>query len=161
MILVICRHAKSDWGDASLSDFDRPLNKRGMKNSKAMGAFLQTKDISFDLLISSSALRARTTAKRVADGINYPAEDIVLDNDLYLAGVTTILERIEKLAKGKQNVLVFGHNPGFTELVNHFGVRLDNLPTNGMVAFELEGESWDKLYKQDAKYLWHQFPKML
>jgi phosphohistidine phosphatase len=161
MLLVLCRHAKSEWGNESLSDFDRPLNKRGMKNSIAMGEFLNTKEIEFDLLLSSSALRAHTTAKRVAQGIDYSEMDIVLESDLYLAEIETILKSIEKHAVGKEHVLVFGHNPGFTELVNYFGVRLDNLPTNGMVAFEIAGDSWQDLHRKEAKYLWHQFPRML
>lgn len=161
MLLIICRHAKSDWDDLSITDFNRTLNKRGLKSSKAMGVFLKSLNLPIDCMISSSAIRAKTTAHRIAGEICFDKKQVILENQLYLADVEPIMKNIEHHAKDKKNVVVFGHNPGLTELVNFFGVRLDNLPTNGMVAFEMEGNDWTDLHLQEPKYLWHKFPREL
>ena len=95
--LILVRHAKSDWGDPALGDHERPLNKRGQRNAPEMGERLAEREAHPDRIYTSSALRARTTAKIIAEVLDYPAEDIEQVESLYHAGVSTWLDFISGL----------------------------------------------------------------
>jgi len=141
--LFLVRHAKSSWDDPTISDHDRPLNERGFRNAPKMGGRLSDRGISPDALISSTALRARTTAKIIADLLGWPEDRIVLDRALYHASATELQEYISGLNDGHTSVMLFGHNPGMTSLLSHlFGFALDNLPTCGVVYLKFSAESW-------------------
>jgi phosphohistidine phosphatase len=141
--LFLVRHAKSSWDDPTISDHDRPLNERGYRNAPEMGRRLSDRRVSPDALISSTALRARTTAEMMAGSINYPKDRIVLDRALYHASATELQEYIGGLDDSHFSVMLFGHNPGMTSLVSHlFGLALDNLPTCGVVHLHFSAESW-------------------
>src|SRR3954470_257757 len=83
--LIVVRHAKSSWSDSSKDDHDRPLNSRGKKDAPEMAKRLRKRDIKVDLFVSSTALRARTTAQYFADEYDVSKKDIVLEEKLYLA----------------------------------------------------------------------------
>jgi phosphohistidine phosphatase len=141
--LFLVRHAKSSWDDSTISDHDRPLNERGYRNAPEMGRRLSDRRVSPDALISSTALRARTTAEIMADSINYPKDQIVLDRALYHASATELQEYIGGFDDAHFSVMLFGHNPGMTSLVSHlFGLPIDNLPTCGVVHLQFSAESW-------------------
>ena len=141
--LFLVRHAKSSWDDPTISDHDRPLNERGYRNAPEMGRRLSDRGVSPDALISSTALRARTTARIIADSLGWPEERVVLDRALYHASATELQEYIGGLNDAHTSVMLFGHNPGMTSLVSHlFGLALDNLPTCGVVYLQFSAESW-------------------
>ena len=141
--LFLVRHAKSSWDDPTISDHDRTLNERGYRNAPEMGRRLSDRRVSPDALISSTALRARTTAEIMAGSINYPKDRIVLDRALYHASATELQEFIGGLDDSHFSVMLFGHNPGMTSLVSHlYGIALDNLPTCGVVHLHFSVESW-------------------
>jgi len=141
--LFLVRHAKSSWDDPTISDHDRPLNERGLCNAPDMGRRLSDRGVSLDALISSTALRARTTARIIADSLGWPEERVVLDRALYHASATELQEYIGGLNDAHTSVMLFGHNPGMTSLVSHlFGLALDNLPTCGVVHLQFSTESW-------------------
>jgi len=141
--LFLVRHAKSSWDDPTISDHDRTLNERGYRNAPEMGRRLSDRRVSPDALISSTALRARTTAEIMAGSINYPKDRIVLDRALYHASATELQEYIGGLDDSHFSVMLFGHNPGMTSLVSHlFGLPIDNLPTCGVVHLQFSAESW-------------------
>ena len=141
--LFVVRHAKSSWDDPTISDHDRPLNERGLRNAPDMGSRLSDRKFSPDALISSTALRARTTAEIIADSMNFPKDQIVFDRALYHASATELQEYIGGLNDSHFSVMLFGHNPGMTSLVSHlFGLALDNLPTCGVVHLNFSVESW-------------------
>ena len=141
--LFLVRHAKSSWDDSTISDHDRPLNERGLRNAPDMGRRLSDREVSPDALISSTALRARTTARIIADSLGWPEERVVLDRALYHASATELQEYIGGLNDAHTSVMLFGHNPGMTSLVSHlFGLALDNLPTCGVVHLQFSTESW-------------------
>jgi len=141
--LFVVRHAKSSWDDPTISDHDRPLNERGYRNTPEMGRRLSDSGVSPDALISSTALRARTTARIIADSLGWPEERVVLDRALYHASATELQEYIGGLNDAHTSVMLFGHNPGMTSLVSHlFGLALDNLPTCGVVHLHFSAESW-------------------
>lgn len=143
--LFLIRHAKSSWDDMSLSDFDRPLNKRGKRDAPKMGDFLREKSISPDLIVSSPANRALTTAKIIAEKVNYAINDIVERKSIYHAFPTDVIDVIHALPDDKNTVFLFGHNPTFTSLANKFGgVYIDNVPTCGVVALVANIDSWSE-----------------
>ena len=160
--LFLVRHAKSSWDDPTISDHDRPLNERGYRNAPEMGRRLSDRRVSPDALISSTALRARTTAEIMADLINYPKDRIVLDRALYHASATELQEYIGGLDDAHFSVMLFGHNPGMTSLVSHlFGLPIDNLPTCGVVHLQFAENSWVNASREMPIQATIDFPKNL
>lgn len=158
--LFIVRHAKSSWKDASLSDFDRPLNKRGKRDVPDMGKRLKTKNILPDLLVSSPANRALTAAKGIAEEIGYPLKSIVEEEGLYHAGSRSIIQLIENTDDKHDSLMIFGHNPGFTYLVNDLSdFYLDNLPTCAVCGIKFDINSWKSLNVKKGKKIFYDFPK--
>ena len=106
--LTIFRHAKSSWSHPELSDHDRPLNNRGKRDAPVMGERLSEAGIRPSLILSSSAVRAWTTARIIAKSISYPAEFLQKEPRLYHAGVNRIYDVIAAQARGCTIVLA-GH----------------------------------------------------
>jgi phosphohistidine phosphatase len=113
--LLLLRHGKSAWDDASLPDFDRPLTDRGQKAAPVVAAWLRRKGLIPDLVLLSAARRAVETWERAA-----PAFDQMIpvrtEHELYMAEPDRILEVIRARAGDANTVLVIGHNPGMEEL---------------------------------------------
>jgi phosphohistidine phosphatase len=142
-ILTLIRHAKSSWKDPTLPDWDRPLNKRGRRDAPMMGERLAGREAYADLLITSSAVRAVATAEAIATAIEYPADEILVDERLYGADEFEILEVIQNLDDAWERVMLIGHNPGLTDLVNALSpTGIDNVPTCGIVELAYDAESW-------------------
>jgi phosphohistidine phosphatase len=158
--LTLVRHAKSSWKDSSLADRDRPLNKRGKRDAPEMGRRIAAAGIRPSLIVSSPAVRAWTTAKVIANEIGYPREFLQRDNALYLASVNGILDVIVSQDGGFNNLMLVGHNPGFTDFANYLvpGVT-NNMPTAGVVSVELETDDWSLYDRPGAKLLLYDFPK--
>jgi phosphohistidine phosphatase len=159
-ILTIVRHAKSSWKDMGLRDRDRPLNKRGKKDAPEMGRRIHELGIRPSLIVSSPAKRAWTTAKAVADAINYPREFLQKEDALYLAPLDTILDVIVSQDNGFNNLMLFGHNPGFTDMANFLVPGLtNNLPTAGVVCVEIDQDDWNLYERPKTRLLAHDWPK--
>jgi len=159
-ILTIVRHAKSSWKDASLRDKDRPLNKRGKRDAPEMGRRINEHGIRPSLIVSSPAKRAWTTARSVADEIGYPREFLQREPDLYLASVDRILDVIVAQDNGFNSLMLFGHNPGFTDFANFLVPGLThNLPTAGVVSVEIDQDDWNLYDRPTTKLLVHDWPK--
>ena len=116
--LFLVRHAKSSRDDPSLPDRDRPLDDRGRQDAPKMGKRLATRDAKSDLLLSSPALRALTTAQLIAEEIGYKRKDIVVDDRLYASSADDLLAVIRALDKKLNRVMLFGHKPEFTDLAH-------------------------------------------
>ena len=158
--LTLVRHGKSSWKDTSLSDRDRPLNKRGERDAPEMGRRIVAAGIRPSLIVSSPAVRAWTTAKIIADQIGYPREFLQRDSALYLASVNGILDVIVAQDAGFNNVMLVGHNPGFTDFANYLVPGLtNNIPTAGVVCVELDTDDWSLYDKPDANLVLYDFPK--
>ena len=159
-ILTIVRHAKSSWKDMGLRDRDRPLNKRGKRDAPEMGRRIHEHGIRPSLIVSSPAKRAWTTAKAVADAINYPREFLQKEDALYLASLDTILDVIVAQDNGFNNLMLFGHNPGFTDMANFLVPGLtNNLPTAGVVSVEIDQDDWNLYTRPKTRLLVHDWPK--
>jgi phosphohistidine phosphatase len=141
--LLLVRHAKSSWDDPYLEDHDRPLNERGLRNAPEMGKRLQVSGIHPDVWISSTALRAITTAEILAEQVGFPQDQIQRTKDLYHASATELQEVIAGLDDAIGSAILFGHNPGMTSLVaNLYGLPIDNLPTCGVVHLQFREANW-------------------
>ena len=158
--LTIVRHAKSSWKDSGLHDRDRPLNKRGKRDAPEMGRRIQAHGIRPSLIVSSPAKRAWTTAKAVAEAINYPREFLHKEDALYLASLDTILDVIMAQDNGFNNLMLFGHNPGFTDMANFLVPGLtNNLPTAGVVSVEIDQDDWNLYERPKTRLVVHDWPK--
>ena len=115
-ILYVLRHAKSDWGDSSLKDFDRPLNGRGWKAAKAMGHEMRQRDLVPDLVLVSPAARTKETLVRAEEGFGEPfnAEEV---RSIYLAETETLIDLVRAAPAEARRLMIVGHNPGMHEVV--------------------------------------------
>ena len=140
--LLVLRHGKSSWADTSLADHDRPLKKRGRRGARSIGRQLREAGLIPDLVISSTARRARATARRTieASGAETPLE---LTRDLYAAGPRSYLEELGRRAHDEQDtVMVVGHNPGLEELVSVLTGEETTLKTAYLAVISLDVDSW-------------------
>lgn len=159
--LILLRHGKSGWDDARLDDFDRPLAPRGLRDVPEMGRRLARRGQAPDLIISSAALRAISTARAVARELGYREDRIVSDADLYHASPEKILSFVRRAPDEASTLMMVGHNPGMTELANRLAeIRLDNMPTAGMLCVEFDApESWANIDPGHARFAWFDYPK--
>jgi len=114
--LYVLRHAKSDWGDSSLKDFDRPLNDRGWRAAKAMGREMCERDIIPDLVLVSPAVRTRETLARAEEGFGGKFQSVE-ERAIYLAETETLVDLVRGAPVSVDQVMIVGHNPGMHELV--------------------------------------------
>ena len=158
--LYLLRHGKSSWEYPDLDDFERPLNKRGRKDVPFMAALLKKKNIYPDLIISSPAVRAAFTAIITADIINYPEEKIVYNPRVYDATVLTLMNIIYDVNEEVNQLLLVGHNPGFTSLINYLADQsLNNLQTAGLYGIEFSVNVWQAISDNSGKTILYEFPK--
>lgn len=144
--LYLVRHAKSDKTITGISDFERPLNDRGQRDAPAMAKILAKKVNAPDLILTSPAVRALTTAQLFAPSLNYNITDIRQCAEIYEAGVSALLKVINEIEDQHDCVIMFGHNPGFTDLFNYLTDNdLINLPTSGIVKVDFDLDSWKEV----------------
>ena len=147
--LLILRHAKSSWEFTDLSDHDRPLNNRGKHDAPRMGKVLLKERLIPQLIISSSAARARSTAEKVAKTSRYSGE-ISVESSLYRAGSSAYLDTLRHLTSQYDTVLIVGHNPDVEHLVEILTGNVMTIPTCGLAYVKLLIEKWLDL-KDDKK----------
>lgn len=158
--VLLVRHAKSDWGDPSLSDFDRPLNGRGKRDAPVMAQRLLDKKISIDGYYASPAKRAAKTAKIFAENLGFKKNKICLKEELYLADTDVFMEVITQADNSFTTIALFSHNPGITDFANQLTeTRIDNIPTSAIFAVSVECDKW-KDFKNAKKSFWFfDYPK--
>ena len=142
--VLIMRHGKSSWRDQSLTDYDRPLKKRGKYDSPKMGEFLMELDLIPDKIISSSAKRARQTARLLADSCGYQGE-ITFKRSLYHGFTSDYLDLIRSTDDSCSTLLVIGHNPGLEELLYELTDQSEWLPTAAVARVSLEISHWSEI----------------
>jgi phosphohistidine phosphatase len=140
--LLILRHAKSSW-KKPVADRDRPLNKRGKSDAPRMGKVLREAGLQPDLIISSTAKRARSTAEKVAQHSGHPGV-VELSNDLYLGGPESYCRVLRGVPDAHESVLVVGHNPGLEMLLEALTGREEVLPTAALAHVHIEIEHWQE-----------------
>jgi len=153
--LLLLRHAKSDWAVDS-DDFSRPLKKRGRRAAKQVGRWLREQHLIPDMILSSPATRALTTAQQVCRQLDIDESAIVCDSRIYEADAQTLLS-VLKTNRHERRVLLVGHNPGLEDLllklVPHSVPLSANgkcLPTAALAQLSFEGD-WPGLAEGAAK----------
>ena len=158
--LYLVRHAKSSWSDPSLSDRDRPLNKRGRRTAPDMGSRLALKGHQPDLIISSPAKRALMTAGIIAKELDYDKSEILTDESMYFSGDRGMLKMLEGVDDRYQRVMIVGHNPAMTSLMNNLvETSVYNMPTCAIAVIGYNMVSWSDLGSADGNLLDYDFPK--
>ncbi len=142
--LLILRHAKSSWKDLTLTDHDRPLNKRGKRDAPRMGRWLRMHNLRPDLIVSSTARRAFTTALAVADEVEY-AGQVTATRNFYHADPSEYISHLRDVSAEINIVMVVGHNPGMEELVAQLGGGYEAMPTGTVAYFSLPISTWAEL----------------
>lgn len=141
--LLVLRHAKSSWDYPELSDFDRPLSKRGEAAAPFMGELMNSKGLEPDLIVSSPAKRARTTAEKAADAGGFEAP-VELDERIYGAGANTLAYIIAGFDDGAETAMIVGHNPGFEDLVGALTGERPRFPTAALAVIDLDISVWSE-----------------
>lgn len=171
--LTIIRHAKSSWDQPGLADHDRPLNDRGRRAAAAVGAFMfrtyfggaETQAVLPlpDRFLSSTALRALSTAQSIRMALGLPTEVLLLDSRLYLAESNQILEVVRELDEGVKHAVFFGHNPGMHEFCERVLARahVAKMPTCSVVLMALPVAYWGLADWSEAQLIGHITPKAL
>lgn len=159
--LYLIRHAKSSWSDPKLSDFARPLNKRGKRDAPLMGDRLSSVSPKPEIIISSPAKRARRTARLIGGKLGFSKKDIILDDQLYTFAREGLLDVITKTPDSFNVLAAVGHNYGITECAEWLsGENLDNIPTCGIVLLKFSVSSWSLIGPDTARVLLFDYPKL-
>ena len=139
--LLLLRHAKSSWDDASLPDFERPLNKRGLRAAPRIGQFMRERQLRPDLVLCSPAQRARDTARLALEAgeIETPLR---YEARIYEADVPTLLEIIRGIEEEHSEVMLVGHNPGLEELLAYLTGENHHMTTATLARIILDCEKW-------------------
>jgi phosphohistidine phosphatase len=146
--LYIVRHAKSSWDYEGISDIDRPLSIKGITDAGIIAGRLKSQNRIPSLMISSPACRAIHTATIFARVLKVPCEQMIIVEKIYQGGMHEVLNILEKVDDCYSSIMIFGHNPDFTMLANHFLKHpIDNIPTAGVVILEFSSGSWKDLKK--------------
>ena len=158
--LLLVRHAKSDWNNLNLADFDRPLNERGQKNAPEMAKRLMKNGIIPELLVSSPALRALTTAELFAQELQYERSEIVRVPGIYEARTATLLGIINNFDNRYNFVALFGHNPGISHLAGYLSdANFHEMPTCGMVLIKFPFDDWGLVSADTGEVKLYDYPK--
>jgi len=158
--LYLIRHAKSSWKNPDLADFDRPLNKRGKMNAPFMAQRLKKYGVKPELIISSPAKRALKTARLIAKEIDFPRKKIAADDLIYEADVSTLIEVIKKIDDSFSYVMMFGHNPAFTQLAEYLtNHQVYNIPTCGVFCVDFNMNSWKEISNGKGVLHFFDYPK--
>lgn len=140
--LLLLRHAKSSWHDAGLADFDRSLNKRGLKAAPLMGRYLRRKKIDMQIVLSSPAERARQTASLVIAAAASDPKLLRYDERIYAASAARLLEIVSQIEESADTALLVGHNPGLSDLVLMLTGEVHHMPTAALARISLNVDKW-------------------
>jgi phosphohistidine phosphatase len=158
--LILVRHAKSNWGDASISDHDRSLNERGLRNAPEMGKRLVKNGIKPQQILASSASRAQETARLIAAELDFSEGDILSESRLYEAQVTDWLEVIGELDDRWTSVMCIGHNPGVSDLAaGVFGQPVTDVPTCAVLTLDFAATYWSEVPSSIPAAADYDYPK--
>ncbi|GAB2710714.1 phosphoglycerate mutase [Hymenobacter frigidus] len=158
--LYLLRHAKSSWSFDELSDQERPLNDRGRDDAPLMGQALAKRQIHPDIIVSSPAVRAMSTALLVAREMQFPHEKIKVEPGIYGAEVDDLLAIIKDLPDAAGSVLLVGHNPTITGVANVLSPSsLNEMPTAAVVCLRFSCDHWEEVSQVNAEFYFYDYPR--
>jgi len=158
--LLLLRHAKSDWGDSSLRDFDRPLADRGERDAPRIGKALRKSGVTPDIIVASPAARARATVQAAMKAAKVEL-NITFDESIYGASSAELMKLIRHLPDTNKCALLVGHNPGFEDLAGRLTGSHERMPTAALACIEFQIEHWDDVNDGQGKLVWRLTPKQL
>lgn len=159
-LVYLVRHAKSSWDHPGLSDFDRPLSERGLKNAPFMARLMTVQEQKADMIITSTARRAMETANFFANAFELNPHNFVTRPDLYETDADHYFEVIRGIPDWIEVAYLFGHNPTLTMVANTFPtVTLDNMPTCGVLKIESFAENWQQFNTENSFVRHVYYPK--
>ena len=161
--LVLVRHAKSSWANPGLADFDRPLSKRGKRDAPAVGLHLKSqRGIVPDLVLCSTAKRARATAKRLRKALGCPKDRMVWCDGIYGGAAWDLLDLIRAMDDVHETVMLIGHNPDMTDLAEDLsGEAVGNLPTCAAFCVEFDVASWSGVGSENGRQVFYDIPRQI
>ena len=158
--LYLLRHAKSSWDDPSLKDFDRPLNKRGLKAAPLIGSYLRKQKLKPELIVSSPAARAKSTTSLVSEAAGLTGT-LKFDEGIYEASPVRLFEVVAGLDDKIETAMMVGHNPGFEELLAALTGETRRMATAALACIELNVDKWSEVKANSGTLKWLVKPKDL
>jgi phosphohistidine phosphatase len=149
--LTLMRHANAQWKDPQISDFDRPLNRRGNSEAEAMGRRLLELQLVPAILVASTARRAAQSAAIVARELGIAGRNIRAEESLYLAPPEDILRLVRATGPRIPHLMVVGHNPGISELAQLLNRNIGELSTAAVCSFTFDTNSWSGIEARNLR----------
>ena len=157
--LLLNRHANSPWKGQSVSDHDRELDEVGFDEADLMGKRLLDKGVSFDSMVTSSALRALTTCQLIASNIKFDIERIDINKNIYGANCEDLMKIIRKTDDSIDSLAIFGHNPTLHILSESiYGQAISSFPPCSMIYIRFDSINWDSCFDCDKKTIFFDYP---
>ncbi|VAW62375.1 hypothetical protein MNBD_GAMMA09-3595 [hydrothermal vent metagenome] len=157
--LFLARHAKSNWDQPANNDFERTLNDRGEADSVSMAALLQKNNYTLDQIISSDAVRALATARQYEAQLQ-PEHGLITNHDLYCASLQQLLQAIKNISSENKAVMLVGHNPGMSEVLNYLASSdVADMPTCSVGIIRFEVEQWRDVSIESSELLAFEYPE--
>ena len=158
--LILTRHAKSSWNTDVSTDFERPLNKRGMHDAPEMAARLLSHGPIPERIVSSSATRALVTTRLMMKGLALNSQLLEITDRIYEAPVQALLDTISNLENNCHTAMIVGHNPGMSGTGNYLCAKATlQMPTCALACLDLDIDSWGEVYRDCATMRWYDYPK--
>lgn len=159
--VLFARHAKSNWDQQGISDFERPLNSRGEVDAPAMASYLEQCGYVIHQIISSDAARAMATATEYKNHLT-PQIEILSEHSLYLASHLDIDDVVKSISVKHSTVMIVGHNPGMSEIVDYYvDGNVDDMPTCSVAIVQFEVSNWEDVKAGSGDLLAFEYPKKL
>lgn len=160
LLLTLIRHAKSSWDDPALADFDRPLNARGERDAPRMAEHVRRALGKPDRIVTSPALRALATARVFVEALGVAPQRIERRPRIYEASAQTLLTLVQMLDDGDRHVMLFGHNPGFTDLAHRLArCSFDDMPTCAVVQIGFDVKTWREVAERGGTQRFYACPR--
>lgn len=161
--LYLLRHAKSSWAEHGLSDQQRPLNERGLRDAPMMGKRFKSRGEGIGCIVASPALRAQQTAELFAENCGFPSGSIETDENLYFLGSGSIEGVIQSQDDQLDALMLVFHNPDITHFANSIGdeFRIDNIPTCGLIRLSCDLGAWRDWSRASTAFEYFDYPKNL
>ena len=160
--LYIVRHAKSSWESPESDDLNRPIIENGIKKTRKVIDFLLKENAKVDVIVSSHAKRALETAYLFAQSFNFTPSEIIINHNIYECDEESIMSEVYALPNDKNNVMLIGHNPTFTQFANIFlDKKIDFLPTSSVISISFDTDQWEKIESSIKRVNFVAFPKKI
>lgn len=160
--LYLVRHAQSAEKQVNQNDFGRELTSAGVKQSLLIGGYLLQQQIMPDVIMTSTAERARMTASMIADALKTDTEKIILQEDLYEASTRTFFQFLTQLEDHLHHVMCVAHNPVVTYLAEYLtGAEVGDMVPGGLAIIKFNIQSWKEVSQGNGELENYVTPEML